>query len=52
MKRQQAIPLRTAFNDWHGYSVTILMTAMIAAVVAFFLSVRRTRNTIIFRNKC
>jgi hypothetical protein len=37
-------PLRTAFNDWHGYSVTILMTAMIAAVIAFFLSVRRTRN--------
>lgn len=39
-------PLRVAFNDLHGYSVTILMTAMIAAVAAFFLLVRRTRNTI------
>jgi hypothetical protein len=38
-------PLRTAFNDLHGYSVTILMSAMIAAVVAFFLIVRRARNT-------
>jgi len=37
-------PLRVAFNDLHGYSVTILMTAMIAAVAAFFLLVRRTRN--------
>jgi len=35
-------PLRVAFNDLHGYSVTILMTAMIAAVIAFFLIVRRT----------
>ena len=34
-------PLRVAFNDLHGYSVTILMTAMIAAVIAFFLIVRR-----------
>jgi hypothetical protein len=39
-------PLRIAFNDLHGYSVTILMTAMIAAVIAFFLIVRRARNTI------
>ncbi len=38
-------PLRIAFNDLHGYSVTILMTAMIAAVIAFFLIVRRTRKT-------
>ena len=38
-------PLRVAFNDLHGYSVTILMTAMIAAVAAFFLLVRRARNT-------
>ncbi len=37
-------PLRVAFNDLHGYSVTILMTAMIAAVIAFFLIVRRVRN--------
>lgn len=39
-------PLRTAFNDLHGYSVTILMMAMIAAVVAFFLLARRARYTI------
>lgn len=38
-------PLRTAFNDLHGYSVTILMTAMIAALIAFFLLARRARNT-------
>lgn len=38
-------PLRVAFNALHGYSVTILMTAMIAAVIAFFLIVRRTKNT-------
>ncbi len=38
-------PLRAAFNDLHGYSVTILTTALIAAVAAFFLLVRRARNT-------
>jgi len=38
-------PLRVAFNDLHGYSVTILMIAMIAAIVAFFLIVRRAKNT-------
>lgn len=38
-------PLRIAFNDLHGYSVTILMTAMIAAIIAFFLLVRRAGNT-------
>ncbi len=38
-------PLRAAFNDLHGYSVTILTTALIAAVAAFFLLVRRVRNT-------
>ena len=37
-------PLRVAFNDLHGYSVTILLTAMIAAVFAFFLLVRRARS--------
>ena len=41
-----ADPLRVAFNDLHGYSVTILMTAMIAAVAAFFLIVRRAGNSI------
>jgi len=38
-------PLRVAFNDLHGYSVTILLTAMIAALVTFFLLSRRARNT-------
>ena len=37
-------PLRIAFNDLHGYSVTILMTAMIAALIAFFLLLGRTRK--------
>lgn len=36
-------PLRIAFNDLHGYSVTILMTAMIAAIIAFFLLAKRAR---------
>lgn len=39
-------PLRVAFNDLHSYSVTILIVAMISAVIAFFLLVGRTRNTI------
>ena len=38
-------PLRVAFNNLHGYSVTILIDAMIAAVIAFFLIARRARNT-------
>jgi hypothetical protein len=38
-------PLRLTFNDLHGYSVTILMTAMIAALFAFFLLARRARYT-------
>ena len=38
-------PLRLAFNDLHGYSVTILLTAMIAAAAAFFLLAGRARNT-------
>lgn len=37
-------PLRAAFNDLHGYSVAVLMTAMIAAVAAFFLLVRRAKS--------
>jgi hypothetical protein len=38
-------PLRLTFNDLHGYSVTILITAMIAALFAFFLLARRARYT-------
>jgi nitrate reductase gamma subunit len=34
-------PLRVAFNDLHGYSVTILSVAMIAALISFFLLIRR-----------
>ncbi len=36
--------MRVAFNDLHGYSVTILLTAMIAALLAFFVIVRRAKN--------
>ncbi len=38
-------PLRIAFNDLHGYSVTILSAAMIAALVTFFLLSRRAKNS-------
>ena len=38
-------PLRIAFNDLHGYSVMIILTAMIAAAVTFFLLVRRAGNS-------
>lgn len=37
-------PLRVAFNSLHGYSVTILCAAMIAAVTAFFLLAARARD--------
>lgn len=37
-------PLRLAFNDLHGYSVTILSAAMLAAVVIFFLLAGRAGN--------
>jgi hypothetical protein len=37
-------PLRIAFNDLHGQSVTVLSVAMIAALIAFFLIARRARN--------
>ena len=38
-------PLRVAFNNLHVYSVIILMTAMIAAIVTFFLLAGRARNS-------
>lgn len=41
-------PLRLAFNDLHGYSVTVLAVAMTAALVAFFLLAGRAYN---FRNR-
>ena len=37
-------PLRAAFNDLHVYSVIILLAAMIAALIAFFLLAARARN--------
>ncbi|MDQ2745673.1 MAG: DUF4149 domain-containing protein [Acidobacteriota bacterium] len=37
-------PLRIAFNNLHGQSVTVLSVAMIAALIAFFLIARRARN--------
>ena len=37
-------PLRIVFNDLHGQSVTALIVAMIAALLAFFLIARRARN--------
>ena len=37
-------PLRVAFNDLHGYSVTILSAAMLSAVVIFFLLANRAGN--------
>lgn len=38
-------PLRLAFNDLHGYSVAVMTTAMLAALVAFILIARRNRRT-------
>jgi hypothetical protein len=37
-------PLRVAFNDLHVYSVIILLAAMTAALIAFFLLAARARN--------
>jgi hypothetical protein len=36
-------PRRVAFNNLHGYSVTALAIAMIAALIAFFLITHRAR---------
>lgn len=38
-------PLRIAFNDLHGYSVTILSVALISALIAFFLLANRARQS-------
>ena len=37
-------PLRLAFNSLHGYSVAMMTTAMLAAVVAFILIAWRNRG--------
>lgn len=38
-------PLRIAFNDLHGYSVTILSVALICALIAYFLLANRARQS-------
>ncbi len=38
-------PLRVAFNNLHGYSVTVLSIAMISAIIIFFLLAQRTNKT-------
>jgi hypothetical protein len=38
-------PLRMQFNNLHEYSVWILATAMIAALLAFFIIVRKAEKT-------
>lgn len=38
-------PLRAAFDNLHGYSVSILSAAIIAALIAFFLLAARARNS-------
>ena len=38
-----ADPRRVAFNNLHGYSVTALAIAMIAALIAFFVITHRAR---------
>ncbi len=37
-------PLRVQFNNFHQYSVWVLATAMIAALVAYFLMSRKSQN--------
>lgn len=38
-------PLRVAFNDLHGYSVTILSVALISSLIVFFLLANRARQS-------
>lgn len=38
-------PLRIQFNTLHEYSVWILVTAMVAALLAFFIIARKTEKT-------
>lgn len=38
-------PLRVAFNDLHGYSVTILLVALISSLIVFFLLANRARQS-------
>ena len=40
-------PLRIAFNQLHGYSVWVLLTAMIAALILFFVATARKPKEIV-----
>ena len=44
-------PLRIQFNQLHEYSVWILVTAMVAALVAFFLIARKTTVKVVETKK-
>ncbi len=44
-------PLRIQFNNLHGYSVWVLMAAMIAALVVFFLIARKSGEKIILEKE-
>lgn len=44
-------PLRIQFNNLHEYSVWILVTAMIAALIAFFLIGRKTAAKVVETKK-
>ncbi len=44
-------PLRIQFNQLHEYSVWILVTAMIAALIAFFLIGRKTTAKVVETKK-
>ena len=39
-------PLRIAFNELHSYSIWVLLTAMTAALVLFFLIVRKPKEIV------
>lgn len=38
-------PLRIAFNNLHGHSITVLSIAMISAIIIFFLLAQRANKT-------
>lgn len=44
-------PLRIQFNNLHGYSVWVLLVAMIAALVVFFLIARKSGEKIILEKE-
>lgn len=39
-------PLRIAFNQLHSYSIWVLLTAMIAALIMFFIIVRKPKEVV------